>query len=137
MAAVVVGTNSWVTIADADAYLGAKYGADAWASFTETVKTSLLITAFNMLRRAHGYNIAASATAQAVKDAQCELAWFWYSHGAEWEKRAGLYAAGVREFDILDFSETLEAPDLPFFIKDMLDDYYVGENRIATLHRDY
>ena len=136
---VIAGTNSWVTIAEADTYLSTKWGASDWATLNNiTEKTPLLISAFNFLRRQTGYEIDPASTDQAVKDAQCETAWFLYRHSDEWNKRSALYASGVRSFDVMSWSEDLEAPDLPKYIKDMLTDYATGNgNYISRVTRPY
>lgn len=135
---ITVGVNSWVTIAQADAYLATKYGAGAWAALSVADKTALLVTAFNLIRRQSGYDIAATSTDQAVKDAQCEVAWFWYVHGEEWDKRSALYASGVRSFTVMSWREDLQIPTLPQFIKDMLTAYSLGSgNFISRVTRDY
>ena len=135
---VIVGTNSWVTIAFCDTYLSTKYGAGAWAALSVADKTALLVTAFNLIRRQSGYDIAATSTDQAVKDAQCEVAWFWYAHGEEWDKRSALYASGVRSFTVMSWSESLQVPMLPQFVRDMLVIYSTGSgNFISRVTRDY
>jgi hypothetical protein len=131
---VIVGTNSWVTIAQADAYLATKYGAGAWAAFSVADKTALLITAFNIIRFQSGYNVPASSTSQVVKDAQCLLAWWWYLHGEEWDKRAALYASGVRSFTVMSFQEDLATAH----IKEMLIDFATGNgNYLPRISRPY
>lgn len=135
---LTVGTNSWVTLAEADAYLATKYGAAAWAGLPVADREALLITAYNLLRLQSGYAIAPDAAAYAVKAAQIETAWWWYGHGAEWEKRAGLYAGGVRSFTVMSWSEGLAAPELPAYIKDMLTEFARGSgNYLPKFRRDY
>lgn len=49
--AIVVGTNSYVTLAEATTYLGDVIGADSWAFLDADTQTKALLTAFNLLER--------------------------------------------------------------------------------------
>jgi len=135
---IVVGTNSWVTVAQADTYLADKYGAGAWAALdATTVKTPLLISAYRWLRRLSGYSLPAASLSQNLKDAQCEAAWYLYKHNDEAEKREALRAQGVKDFKVMSFSETLTASTLPAVIADLLSGFSstYGHSRF-TISRD-
>jgi hypothetical protein len=114
---LTVGTNTYVTLAEANAYLEGKFGADGWFSLTDTVKKQCLITAYRWIVR---LGVSPTSTANNVKSAQVELAWWIYQRYAEYEDREALYAGGVRDFTVLKWSEELEAPDVPSFIKDLI-----------------
>lgn len=134
---IIVGVNSWLTIAQADAYFEAKYGAAAWATLSLLVRTQLLITACRWLRQQASLSIALSDTSQVVKDAQCEAAWFLYSYQASYEKRRALYSSGVKSFRVLDWSESLGEVTFPPFLSDMLTDYVVSLNsQFPRMSRD-
>lgn len=124
----VVGTNSWVTIAEANTYFTNKYGASAWAGLSDTVKTQLLITAYRWMKALPDVSIPDSSTSTTVKNAQCEVAWYIYNFYADHEKRQALHTQGVRSFTLSKFSETLDAPSFPQWIKDMLGDFISGGN---------
>jgi hypothetical protein len=126
MATVIVGTNSWATIAEADLYLDAKYGAAAWAPLSVADKSALLISACRWIRNQAIFSIALSSTSQVVKDAQCEAAWYLYKYGEAHWRRSALYASGVRDFQVSKWSETLEAPAFPENIAAMLSDSITG-----------
>lgn len=81
-----VGTNSYVTVEEADAYFSDRYGYDKWAS--ETNKEGALISATQQLDNlcvwsgfkvdseqdlAFPRNPDANPVPRAVKDAQCEI----------------------------------------------------------------
>ena len=136
---IIPGTNSWVTLAEADAYFEAKYNAsDIWAAFTDTVKKQLLISAYNWINQQSIFSISPSSTAEAVKIAQCEAAWYLYSFGTEDEKRRALIGQGVTSFDLSNWSETLSKYQFPSFLSDMLDDFFVGKGGYkVTFSRDY
>lgn len=135
---VVVGVNSWVTIAQADDYFAAKYGADAWATLTVLQKTQLLLSAVRWILSQNTFDIAMTSTAALVKYAQCEAAWFIYRWFGEYEKRRALISSGVKSFTILDFSESLsDAVQFPAFLSDILADYStVASSQFVNIHRD-
>ncbi len=135
--ALVVGTNSWATVAEANTYFTTSYGRSDWAGFTDTVKETLLITAFNWINQQSQFSIAASNTTDIVKQAQYEAAWYWYKYHANTEDRRALFYQGVREFEISKFREELEAPMFPDFIGEILEDYLsnVG-GQIVTVTRE-
>lgn len=126
MPTLTVGTNSWVTVAEANTYFDEKYGASAWATLGLHEKERLLISGYRWIMAQSFFSISPASTAPAVKQAQCEAAWFLYMHNEALEKRRGLYVTGVRQFDISAFSETLAEPAFPEFIKDILDHFTVG-----------
>jgi hypothetical protein len=134
---VIVGTNSWVTVAQATAYLEARLGAAAWAALPLGDRTVLLISAFRWIRRQSALSIGAGSTDQAVKDAQCEAAWWLHKWNDEYEKRSAQYASGVRNWRALDMGESLEAPEFPAFLSDMLVGFASGAGHaIVTVSRD-
>lgn len=85
---LAVGTNSYVTVAEADAYFTDRFGYDKWAS--ETAQEAALVSAaqqLDLLCIWYGYlvddeqllafprNPDADPVPQDVKDAQCEIAY--------------------------------------------------------------
>lgn len=125
---IVVGTNSWVTLAEANEYMEGKFDADNWTSLTDDLKNRALVTAFRWIFYSDRFNIPATATATIIKNAQIELAdyvgEFFNSH----KKRTALRSQGVEDFTLSKWKEkSFKAPDIPSFIVDMLDDYLVGE----------
>lgn len=135
MAAVVVGTNSWVTVAEADAYFDEKYGCAAWAGLAANTKAQLLISGYRWIMAQSFFTISPAATSAAVKQAQCEAAWFLYLNNTNLEKRRALYATGVRSFDVSEFSEDLAAPEFPAYIKDILKDFVKAGGVFGTASR--
>lgn len=123
---LVVGTNSWVTILEADDYLGDKWEASTWAPLTNTQKSQLLITAFWWIYNYSGVNIPKSSTNEKVKNAQIELAWWIYEYYQEYRKREALISSGVKSFSLPEWSETLGKQDLPQNILDILGDELVN-----------
>lgn len=86
--ALVVGTNSYVTVAEADTYFGDRFGADDWLALTEEVKEQLLISAMPLLETYCDWSgektddeqvlefprNGDTVVPQAIKNGQCELA---------------------------------------------------------------
>jgi hypothetical protein len=121
---LTVGTNSWVSVAEADTYFSDHWTASStWSGLTNTQKEQLLITAYRWIQAQSAFSISPAATAALVKTAQMELAWYVYNYMTETEDRRALYAQGVREFELSKWSETLEKGGFPPFIADYLDDY--------------
>lgn len=121
--ALTVGVNSWVTVVEADAYFSERWGASEWSTLTNNQKEQLLITAYRWIQAQAGYTISAAATADKVKQAQYEAAWYLYRYYESHEERRALYAQGVREFEISKFTEKLERPEFPQDIAELLEDY--------------
>jgi uncharacterized HAD superfamily protein len=133
----LLGTNSWLTIAEADIYFSDIWDGSFWSSLLLSQKQRLLITACKWILSS-GYSISMSSTAQKVKDAQCELAKEVYNAYDEYKKRQRLYASGVRNFNFNGWSESLAKQELPVNIQDLLEDFATGQGgKFFELHRDY
>lgn len=134
--AITVGVNSWVTIAESNSYLAQKIGATAWAGLSDASKEPYLVTAFRALYYNKNYTIPITSTAAAVKSAQIETAWFYYLYYTAVNKRAMLYSAGVRGFQISKFMEKLEEGSyISWIAEGMLKDY-VSWAGVATFERE-
>lgn len=94
---IVINENSYVDIAEADAYFLDRYGYDLWAPQTDPQKESALISAAQYLDSLcawHGTpvdsaqlmafprNPDANPTPQSIKNAQCEIAYGMVSSGS-------------------------------------------------------
>jgi len=135
---VIVGVNSWTSIAQADDYFAAKYGAaTTWAALSSTEKTQLLLSAARWILQQNIFDLPWSATEEVVRQAQCEAAWFIYSYFGEYEKRRALAAGGVSSFKVMDFSENLGEVTFPAFLESMLADYStVASSHFPRVQRD-
>ncbi|MFA5186617.1 MAG: hypothetical protein WC551_09095 [Patescibacteria group bacterium] len=122
--AIVVGTNSWVTEAEADTFFTTRFGASTyWLSGTD--KEGAIITAYNWLMGCPMFSLSASATApQAIKDAQCEMVLFLVIHQPDIDLRVGLQAQGVVKAGIVkeEYDGKNRMP-IPPFVVAMLDAY--------------
>ncbi len=132
---LTVGTNTWVTLAEANSYMESKWGADDWSSLSDDNKKKLLITAFEWINSEPDYDI--STVTDSLKKAQIELAWFIYENNDVYEKHELLWASGVRDFDISKFSETLKEPMLPLKVQKLLSEYnYNAGGYFPTIDRE-
>lgn len=136
MGVPVPGTNSWATLAEANAYFADKWGAAAtWAGLTNTQKSQLLITAYHWLMSMSEYSLSPADTSDQIKRAQFEAAWYLYNYSANMEKRRALYAQGVRSFKVSEFSESLAEAELPLHIAGLLDGYRTGGGSMVSVSR--
>ncbi len=72
---LVVGTDTYVTIPEADAYFIARYGYESWALLDESSKQRALASAFSQMNAACTWFTEPTAPyPQGLKDAQCEIA---------------------------------------------------------------
>ena len=137
---IVVGTNSFVTAAEATTYFTTRWGADTWAALTEAQKDAALVTAYNQIVQSGAFSIPDTITTQ-IKMAQMEQALFITIHGVDALARAGLIAQGVTQSGVS--KETYDAEmrgriALCPEAYELLKDYYVrGEgNFVVYVERD-
>jgi predicted P-loop ATPase/GTPase len=132
---IVVGTNSWVTLAEADIYFIDKFNASTWATLSNTNRIQLLISAYRWIKQQNQFII--SSISDLLKQAQYETAWYLYKHGDQHDKHQALNAQGVKSFSVSQFSEDIGDVQFPKYIEDMLSDYIEKGNAvIINLHRD-
>ena len=94
MAAVItVGTNSWVTEAEANTFFEARIKSSDYWTTSAADNIPALITAYKWLNCGK-YNFPTTAT-QPMKDAQCEYAFFLLQHQSALDLRMGLQVQGV------------------------------------------
>ena len=92
-ASITVGTNSWVTEAEANSYYEARiHGDDYWTNGASDNIPSL-ITAYKWLN-AGRWTFPTTVT-QPIKDAQLEMALFLLQHQPYLDLRMGLHVQGV------------------------------------------
>jgi hypothetical protein len=115
--------DSWVTIAEITAYFSKKYNCTFWAGLDSTEQEQLACTSKNFIL-SMGYVITDTDTTMKVKKAQYETIQFLYESYDSWKKRALLSAGGVKNFNVLNFSETLGEQKLPIYIGNLISDYY-------------
>ena len=134
----------WLTnMAEANTYYSTRYGGTGWILFGEDNKTALLTTAYNRIRFNKNYSIPSSPTStqlEKLKMAQEELAWHYYIHLVDEDRRKGLQAQGVIEADVVGEtydSEKLYDLPLPPFVKHLLSEFSSGKFiGLANVGRD-
>lgn len=123
---ITVGTNSWVTEAEANAYLAARLRAsDTWTDGA-TDNAAALVTAYRWLMASGQYSLSASASASdAVKNAQCEYALWLLQQQPALDARMGLQVQHVVEAGVV--KEKYSKPDgnipIPTVVDRMLNNY--------------
>jgi hypothetical protein len=135
---VTPGTNSWVTMAEAEIFFLSRFGSDEY--WTETTdKVGAILTAYKWLLNCPRFSLAASASAATVlKDAQCEMALFLIQHQPDIDLRMGLQAQGVREAGIVkEKYDGKNRMPIPPFVVAMLDAYRADTPmHIINIERD-
>jgi hypothetical protein len=134
---IVVGTNSWITLADAEIYMLGRLGASKFWN-TAADKTAALITAYRQLSSCEKWEIPADVS-ENMEIAQCEMALYLLQHLEDSDTRAGLQAQGVTAAGIVQETYNANAKDelpIPAIVKELLEDYEVNESiGIVRLHR--
>jgi len=122
---LILHTNSWVTIAEADNYLSDKFGASAWSLSTE--KEALLVTAFYEIYTTPNITIPKNSTNERVKWAQIELAFWLLQHDQDRGIRESLQVMGVTSAKADDTQENYNCKFiLPPTIANLLSDFMSG-----------
>jgi len=111
--AVTVGVDTWVTVAEADAYFARRVGATAWAALSSADKEALLVTAFNWLLYDSALALSEGSDHPAIRHAQMEAAWFLLNYREDYERRQALRASGVVSMGTRVWSETLSEVKKP------------------------
>jgi len=138
--ALVVGTNSWISLAEAETYFSERIEADPWDDLPDdATKEKYLISAYRWLFYYTGITAPASADEDAVKYGQAEAALFLISFYDERNNRDALYSSGVRDFTKSKWKETLEQQTLPETIVNYFENvgyFDGGEAAMVTVSDD-
>lgn len=129
--AIIIGTNSWVTIAEADTYLTQKINVEDWFTLSDdgvsggTTKENLLVTAYRWLLDAPGVSLSATTSDDNVKNAQIESAIWLQAYEQEIKDRSSAIYSGVSSFKLSKRSENLDIKNvqIPAFILGMIRSY--------------
>jgi hypothetical protein len=141
---LVVGTNSWATVAEADTYLTDRINAVDWFSTSPTAapgavsKESLLVSAFYWLTGAPELSLSVTLTDTNVKNAQIEAALFLLEHYDELNERRAAMFTGVESWKLSKKSENynIDQLQIPSYIIGMLRDYAIM-NTTVDLKGEY
>ena len=135
--AITVGTNSWVTEAEANAYLGDRLDADGFWVDEDANNPRAVITAYRWLVSNPNYSFPATAT-QVMKDAQCEYALFLLQHQPDLDLRIGLQVQKVVEAGIVKekYSQPATLP-IPPVVANLIETYLTSTGfHIFDVERD-
>jgi hypothetical protein len=110
---IVVGTDSWISLADADTFFNSHIGSSAWEALSDADKEKYLKTAYRWIYYDSAFSVPATSTETAVKYGQCEAALFLINYYSEYDKRDALSAMGVKSFDYGKRSEELTEVQKP------------------------
>ena len=111
-ATIVVGTNSWVTEAEANTWMeGRIHAGDYWVDGAAD-NVPALITAYYWLTDTPAFSFPTVVTA-AMKRIQYEMALFLLQHQPDIDLRMGLQAQGVSEAGIVKEKYGMEIAGIP------------------------
>ena len=141
---LIVGTNSWSTIAEADAYLTDRINASAWFLLSdqddpgELSKESLLVSSFYWLFGAPDLEISKSSSDSNVKNAQIEAALWLLTYSEQLEERRAAMFSGLSSFRYSKRSENFNPSllKIPPHITGLLSEY-LNSNGTALLLGEY
>lgn len=124
---LVINTNTWISLADAETYMLTRMGASKiWTEdLTIGDKEAALVTAYNQLSGC-GKWIIPAVISTVLKIAQCEMALFLLKNQEDIDARAGIQAQGVVKAGIVQEEYSLDAKDelpMPSLVKQLLSEY--------------
>ena len=99
-ATIELGTNSWVTEAEADAYMAERLGAGDYWTDGGADNIPAVITAYRWLTGSGRYSFPTTATT-IMKQSQCEMALFLLQNSPDIDLRMGLQAQYVVEAGVV------------------------------------
>jgi len=135
----------WATIAIADTYFTTRAGdaITVWPALTDANKQGYLTTSYNRIYHDTQWSVPTAPTAaQLVKlqMAQCELAWYMYTHINDEDRRKGLQAQAVVEAGVVKESyleNDIHSVSYPPIILKLLDGFNVyGPFAMTEIGRD-
>ncbi len=130
--AIQVGTNSYVTIVEADTYLTDRLEAEEWFNLVDTgtpgqaSKTTYLISAYNWLQSAPALSLPSSSNDDNLKQAQIEAAFYLLEHYTALNARRAIQAQGVESARLSKKWETYVDPtksEIPAYITGGISQY--------------
>ena len=139
--ALVVGQNSWVTIAEGDTYLTDRIDASSWFDLGDTgdpgaiSKTVLLASSFHWLKGDSSLDLSSTLTDDNVKNAQIEGALFLMKYSLELQSKRAFLSFGGKSFRLSKRWESfdLKSFTIPEHIIGMLRNYVVGNTTVELL----
>lgn len=143
--ALNVGTNSYVTVAEADTYLTDRMDTEEWFATAETAgpgvrsKETYLVSAYNWLRTASTLSLPETSSDDAIKQAQIEAAFYLLEHYTALNARRAVQAQGVESSRLSKKWESYVSPttgEIPSYILGGISEY-AEVNSFAQLKGEY
>lgn len=143
--ALVVGTNSYVTIVEADAFLTDRVEATDWFLLSDTgspggaSKSSYLISAYYWLLSSSTLDLPETSSDEVIKNAQIEAAFYLLNHYTALDARRAAQAQGLESFRLSKKTEKYISPsvsEIPDYITGSLSGYVMG-NSFVQLQGQY
>jgi len=113
MSAIAVGTNSWVTEAQANAYMADRLGASDYWTDGADINRQALLSAYVWLTSSPRFSFP-TAVAILMRTIQYEMALFLIQHQPDIDLRMGIQAQGVLVAGIVKETYRGAATTLPF-----------------------
>jgi hypothetical protein len=110
---ITVGTDSWVTLAEANTYFESHIGSAPWDALTENEKEKYLKSAYRWIFYDNAFTVSAASTETGVKYGQCEAALFLINYYTEYDKHDAMGAMGIKKFRYSKRSEDLSEVKKP------------------------
>jgi hypothetical protein len=125
---LVVGTNSWASLQEAEDYFITRFGiGTSWSGLLEANKVAVLISSYNALIGSGLYDFPAEVVnfTSGMKKAQCEMALFLIIHQADMDVRMGLQAQGVNQAGIVQetYGKEVDGIPIPPIVRQLLKSY--------------
>lgn len=131
---LVVGTNSYASVAEADAYLSDRIGSSAWFALPESsvtpgaeTKEAYLVSAYNWLIGSPILDVPATGDDPNLKAGQIESALYLLENYDTMKIRRAIQAQGVSAYTLSKKSETFKdngkGSEIPDYILGILKSY--------------
>lgn len=142
---LVVGENSWCTIAEADEILKYKLGSEEWYELSDETSTPgeeskelFLRNSYDLLLNKVGYAMSPTITDAKVKKAQALFAFIIFDGSFLDESQLNLLSAGVSGMTLskwrVSYFESWSGDfPLPYAVANLLSDYVSGYGEIIPL----
>lgn len=135
---ITVGTDSWITLANADTFFSSHIGSSPWDALSDADKEKYLKTAYRWIYYDSAFTVPASSSETAVKYGQCEAALFLINYYSEYDKHDAMSAMGIKSFGYSKRREDLSDVKKPASVINYFSSvaYYTGGVALFELTND-
>lgn len=120
--ALVVGTDTWITLAEAETYFAKRPKTEPWDSLDDPTKESWLFLSYQWIINDPAFEAPASSTATGVKYGQAEGALFLINSYDDYAMRDTLISSGVERFEYSKWKEDLGSLSKPLWVRQPFQD---------------